>query len=334
MAALIRSLRAVRSLRGLGSAVVVKTCPASQYSGLRRGFHRAALLQLADDSKRDQTVPPPSYHEHYQASREGSSSFSTEQASASDPDTQHEDPRPNTSYQDQGGEQAEDYETEDQLQARILTAALEFVPQHGWTVEAIAAGAETLGLSAASAGMFDNGAGDLVLHFVGECNAQLAKILAEQHNQIQLGQAEKKNTADFLREAVETRLRMLVPYIDTWPQAMSLLLLPHNIPDSLKHLSTLVDDIWYYAGDRSTDLNWYTKRAALTGIYNTTELVMVQDSSPDFEDTWAFLDNRIRDVVNMATTAKQVQSTGEAVVQGLMGAAVTLKNITGMNQRR
>lgn len=39
------------------------------------------------------------------------------------------------------------------------------------------------------------------------------------------------------------------------PQAMSLLLLPHNIPDSLKHLSTLVDDIWYYAGDRSTDVS-------------------------------------------------------------------------------
>ncbi|XP_036423982.1 ubiquinone biosynthesis protein COQ9, mitochondrial isoform X2 [Colossoma macropomum] len=335
MAALIRSLRAVRSLRGLGS-VVVKTRPASQYSGLRRGFHRAALLRLADDSKSDQTVPPPSHHEHYQAqeSREGSSTFSTEQASASDPGTQHEDPRPNTSYQDQSGEQAEDYETEDQLQARILTAALEFVPQHGWTVEAIAAGAETLGLSAASAGMFNNGAGDLVLHFVGQCNVQLAEILAEEHNQVQLGQAEKKKTADFLRHAVETRLRMLIPYIDTWPQAMSLLLLPHNIPESLKHLSALVDDIWYYAGDRSTDMSWYTRRAALTGIYNTTELVMVQDSSPDFEETWAFLDNRIGDVVNMANTAKQVQATGEAVVQGLMGAAVTLKNITGMNQRR
>lgn len=39
------------------------------------------------------------------------------------------------------------------------------------------------------------------------------------------------------------------------PQAMSILLLPHNIPDSLKHLSNLVDDIWYYAGDRSTDVS-------------------------------------------------------------------------------
>lgn len=35
---------------------------------------------------------------------------------------------------------------------------------------------------------------------------------------------------------------------------------------------------------------------------------MVQDSSPDFEETWAFLDNRIKDVVNMANTAKQVNA--------------------------
>lgn len=46
------------------------------------------------------------------------------------------------SFQDQDGEQDEEYETEEQLQARILNAALEFVPLHGWSAEAIAAGAE------------------------------------------------------------------------------------------------------------------------------------------------------------------------------------------------
>ncbi|KAJ8417482.1 hypothetical protein AAFF_G00287090 [Aldrovandia affinis] len=247
---------------------------------------------------------------------------------------EQEAPEPNTSYADQGGEESEDYETEEQLQARILTVALDFVPQHGWSVEAISAGAQTLGLSSAAAGMFTNGARDLILHFIAQSNAQLTETLAKQHNQVQLGQAEPKETAEFLRYAVEARLRMVIPYIDTWPQAMSILLLPHNIPDSLKYLSTLIDDICYYAGDRSTDLKWYTRRVALTGVYNTTELVMLQDSSPDFQDTWTFLDKRIQDMINMANTAKQVQSTSEAVVQGIMGAAVTLKNLTGLNQRR
>nr|XP_046250084.1 ubiquinone biosynthesis protein COQ9, mitochondrial [Scatophagus argus] len=331
MAALLRGVRAGRALRGLGSVVAAPAATNLQCSRLTRSFHRAAP-RLQDDFKSDK--PPSSssttYHEHYQAH---SAKQDTAEASQEDP-TSEEASRPNTSYQDQGGEQGEEYETEEQLQVRILTAALEFVPLHGWSAEAIAAGAETLGLSSASTGMFNNGAGDLVLHFITQCNSQLTEILAEQDKQVQLGQAEPKKTADFLRDAVETRLRMYIPYIESWPQAMSILLLPHNIPDSLKHLSTLVDDIWYYAGDRSTDMNWYTKRAVLTGIYNTTELVMLQDTSPDFQDTWNFLDNRIQDAVNMATTAKQVQSTGEAVAQGLMGAAVTLKNLTGMNQRR
>lgn len=49
---------------------------------------------------------------------------------------------------------------------------------------------QSLGLSSASTGMFYNGAGDLVLHFIATCNSQLTDILAEQHNQVQLGQAE------------------------------------------------------------------------------------------------------------------------------------------------
>uniref|UniRef100_A0AAQ4QI46 Ubiquinone biosynthesis protein n=1 Tax=Gasterosteus aculeatus aculeatus TaxID=481459 RepID=A0AAQ4QI46_GASAC len=334
MAALLQGLRAGRALRGLARAVAAPTAPNPQSGSLSRGFHRAAL-RLQDESKSDK--PPSSssssssttYHEHGHRA--------DEDPAGAPRDAAGEASRPNTSYQDQAGDQGEEYETEEQLQARVLTAALEFVPLHGWSLDAVAAAAETLGLSSASTGMFHNGAGDLVLHFVAQCNAQLTETLAEQHNRVQLGQAEPKKTADFLRDAVETRLRMHIPYIESWPQvdnAMSILLLPHNIPESLKHLSTLVDDVWYYAGDRSTDMNWYTKRAALTGIYNTTELVMLQDSSPDFLDTWNFLDNRIQDVVKMGAAAKQAQATGETVVQGLMGAAVTLKNLTGLNQRR
>ncbi|TWW76494.1 DNA-directed RNA polymerase II subunit RPB3 [Takifugu flavidus] len=312
MAALLRGLRAGRALRrlGAGSVAAAPTPTVPHNICLRQGLH-CATARLQDESKSDasSSTSSSSYSEHYQAHSAKHDAAAASRDNSMSYTAAEEASRPNTSYQDQDGEQDEEYETEEQLQARILNAALEFVPLHGWSAEAIAAGAETLGLSSASSGMFSNGAGDLVLHFITQCNSKLTEILAEQHKQIQLGQTEPKKTADFLRDAVETRLRMYIPYIESWPQAMSILLLPHNIPDSLKHLSNLVDDIWYYAGDRSTDMNWYTKRAALTGIYNTTELVMLQDSSPDFQDTWNFLDNRIQDVVNMATTAKQAQST-------------------------
>ncbi|XP_068267115.1 ubiquinone biosynthesis protein COQ9, mitochondrial [Nyctibius grandis] len=251
-----------------------------------------------------------------------------------DPRPEQEPQGPRPSYTGQGGQESEDYESEEQLQHRILTAALEFVPEHGWTAEAIAEGAKTLGLSVAAAGMFHSDGSELVLHFVSQCNTKLSELLEQEQKQVQLGEAEKKPTEQFLRDAVEARLRMLIPYIEKWPQALSILLLPHNIPASLNLLTSMIDDIWHYAGDQSTDFNWYTRRAVLTGVYNTTELVMMQDSSPDFEDTWRFLENRVADAVNMGNTANQVQSTGEAVVQGLMGAAVTIRNLAGLNQRR
>ncbi|KAM9607028.1 ubiquinone biosynthesis protein COQ9, mitochondrial isoform 2-T2 [Trichechus inunguis] len=284
-----------------------------------RAFHASAVRLRSSDEQKQQT-PPPLSPQHSE----------TRGAEGPTPESSRSPPR----YTDQGGEEEEDYESEEQLQHRILTAALEFVPAHGWTAEAIAEGAQSLGLSSAAANMFGNDGSELILHFVTQCNARLTRVLEEEQKLVQLGQAEKRKTDRFLRDAVETRLRMLIPYIEHWPRALSILMLPHNIPPSLNLLTNMVDEMWHYAGDQSTDFNWYTRRAVLAGIYNTTELVMMQDSSPDFEDTWRFLEHRINDAMNMGHTAKQVKATGEALVQGLMGAAVTLKNLAGLNQRR
>nr|XP_015103608.1 ubiquinone biosynthesis protein COQ9, mitochondrial isoform X2 [Vicugna pacos] len=293
--------------------------PRCQPALLPRAFH-ASIMQLRSSDEQKQQPPP---------------SFSQQHPETQGTEEPHlESSRSPPRYTDQGGEEEEDYESEEQLQHRILTAALEFVPAHGWTAEAIAEGAQSLGLSSAAASMFGNDGSELILHFVTQCNARLTRVLEEEQKLVQLGQAEKRKTDQFLRDAVETRLRMLIPYIEHWPRALSVLMLPHNIPSSLSLLTSMVDDMWHYAGDQSTDFNWYTRRAVLAGIYNTTELVMMQDSSPDFEDTWRFLENRIKDAMNMGHTAKQVKSTGEALAQGLMGAAVTLKNLTGLNQRR
>ena len=53
------------------------------------------------------------------------------------------------------------------------------------------------------------------------------------------------------------RLRMNEHHIVSgrWIEAMGLMALPPNVPKSLQHLSTLVDDIWYHAGDTSADVS-------------------------------------------------------------------------------
>lgn len=61
-------------------------------------------------------------------------------------------------------------------------------------------------------------------------------------------------------EAPATHAR-LSPVCSTYPptsfspQALSILMLPHNIPASLSLLTNMVDDMWHYAGDQSTDVS-------------------------------------------------------------------------------
>lgn len=41
-----------------------------------------------------------------------------------------------------------------------------------------------------------------------------------------------------------------------------------------------MDEIWHVVGDESYDVDWYVKRTILGGIYSTTEVYMLTDSSP------------------------------------------------------
>ena len=55
------------------------------------------------------------------------------------------------------------------LKRKMLEAALEAVPEHGWTVSALSAGAVACGLSPAAHGMAPRGPIELVRHFNEKC---------------------------------------------------------------------------------------------------------------------------------------------------------------------
>ena len=57
--------------------------------------------------------------------------------------------------------------------------------------------------------------------------------------------------------------------------------------------------MWYAAGDRATDFNFYTKRLTLAGVYSSTLLFWLDDASDDNAATWAFLDRRIAGVMRI-----------------------------------
>ncbi|MCJ1392412.1 Ubiquinone biosynthesis protein coq9, mitochondrial [Xylographa bjoerkii] len=77
---------------------------------------------------------------------------------------------------------------------------------------------------------------------------------------------------------------------------------------SIAELARLSDEIWFLAGDTSVDTSWYTKRAALSAIYSSTELFMTTDTSANYRETEFFLDRRLREVQNIG---KAVGSVGQ-----------------------
>ncbi len=60
---------------------------------------------------------------------------------------------------------------------------MEYVPEHGWSHEALKRAAEAEGLSSAVEDLFPRGPGDLVLHFIQDCNATLAEHLLHESEQ-------------------------------------------------------------------------------------------------------------------------------------------------------
>jgi len=121
------------------------------------------------------------------------------------------------------------------------------------------------------------------------------------------------------------RLSFVVPYLSRWSEAISLLSQPQNLLTSLKKLAFLIDEIWYHAGDTTTDQNWYIKRALLTGVYTSTELHMLTDASDKQTDTWAFLERRIDDIVIIS----QFQSSAEQFLSHVGNAFVHI--VTNLN---
>jgi len=100
-----------------------------------------------------------------------------------------------------------------------------------------------------------------------------------------------------IQELVLFRLEAMRPHREALRRALAILAMPRNLPDGARLAWRSADRIWRVAGDTATDLNHYSKRAILVGVYGSTSLVFLDDESADLAGTRAFLDRRIDDVM-------------------------------------
>lgn len=119
-----------------------------------------------------------------------------------------------STHQDSSGTSTSDDSSSDEaLRFELLEGALSLVQQEGWSRRAIERAALDRGLSASAAGILERGEGQLVEHFVSRCNDELNAELAAMADELKAMPIRER-----IRWAVQRRLEMVQPYIDSWPQ--------------------------------------------------------------------------------------------------------------------
>ena len=115
-----------------------------------------------------------------------------------------------------------------------------------------------------------------------------------------------------IRQLILLRLEQARPHKEVVRKTLAVLARPQMAPLATRLLYQTIDTMWRAAGDRSTDYNFYTKRATLSAVYSATLLAFLSDDSPDNCKTEAFLDRRLKDVAAVPNMTRPVRAAAEA----------------------
>ena len=184
----------------------------------------------------------------------------------------------------------------DEARDRLLLAALPHVPFDGWSEAALTAAAVDLGLEPADArNAFPGGPVALVTYHAAYADRRMEEALKE-------SDLAAMRVRERIAHAVRLRLEQNAAHREAIRAALPILAQPANGPHALYSIYRTVDAIWFAVGDRTTDFGFYTKRALLAGVYLSTLLYWLNDSSENSNASWGFLDRRIADVMRIQTT--------------------------------
>ena len=195
------------------------------------------------------------------------------------------------------------------IKAKLLDAAKNHVVFDGWSEATFRAATKDAGIDPGVArAVCPRGAVDLALayHAAGDA-LMLAALKATDLSQMRYSARVAYGVRARL-EAVEDK--------ELVRRGMALFSLPIYATDGAQAIWQTCDHIWVALGHTSNDINWYTKRMTLSGVYGSTVLYWLGDDSPDHAATWEFLDRRIADVMQIEKFKAQMRDN--KLIGGLM----------------
>ncbi|RVT90685.1 COQ9 family protein [Rhodovarius crocodyli] len=169
----------------------------------------------------------------------------------------------------------------------LLDRVQALVPQLGWTRRALAqaAGDEALALNA-----FPGGPRDAV----AAMSRRADRLMVED-----AGELDGLRTPARIRRLIECRLTRAEPHREAVRQAMAVLALPWNAPLGMRLVAETADAMWMAAGDTSSDISRYTRRATLVAVYSATLAFWLRQPAGNMPQVMAFLDRRLAGVARL-----------------------------------
>ncbi len=198
----------------------------------------------------------------------------------------------------------------EEARARLLDAALIHVMFDGWSPETLKMAIADSGVDPALAQLAcPRGAIDLAVAFHKRGDRQMVAAM-------QAADMEALRYKDRIALGVRLRLEAVAQDREAVRRGVTLFALPQHAAEGATLIWGTCDLIWNTLGDTSEDVNWYTKRATLSAVYSATVLFWLGDESEDFTDTWAFLDRRIDNVMQIEKLKAGLRKN--PLVQGFM----------------
>ncbi len=217
--------------------------------------------------------------------------------------------------------------TTDKARIELLEATLPHIAFDGWSLKSIQAGARDLGLEPFDVqNLFPGGVADLIETFSAHIDHQMMVGLEARD-------LPEMKVRERIASAVRLRLELLEPHREGIRRGLTYLAMPQNAQLGLTCLYRTVDAMWFAAGDRATDYNFYSKRLLLAGVYSSTLLFWLNDRSEGYSDTWAFLERRISEVLKVGGRFGKVMSGALSLPEKLLDRGKRLGQGGGLRAR-
>ncbi len=166
------------------------------------------------------------------------------------------------------------------------------IPFEGWTSKALTLAVKECDLPQGSEELyFPGGPKELIEFWASQSDFKTQEALMVK------GIADMR-IRDKITEAVWIRLNLMRGQEQAARRAISRLSLPDAIGQGPRQLWSSADMIWRAIGDTSTDGNYYSKRAILSGVIGSSVMAWLSDDTDDKNKARAFLEARIENVMS------------------------------------